>query len=427
MHKPRALLIVLALVGALEARAQTAIPPDYALPAGSVDTTKPGFRVHPYATTTTHGGNLAWSFGQLAGAYGPNIADNLTGADAQGNLLVPTVVNWNITAGGTVDTFPGADPMPGLSTVNVNFTEDVATYIEFPAAGTYTMGVNSDDGFGVYTSKVTPKDSTTAIQLGAYDGTRGTGDTTFSFSVTAAGIYPFRLIYFQAGGGASVTWFSVMTNTTSTNFVMINDTSTPGALKAYSTAKVAPPYVGGFVHSPAGFAFTITDDVSALATNTLQVKLNGSAVPVTLSKSGAVTTATYSASPLFAPGVTNNVAVQFSDNATPPYQGTANFSFAEGAYAAMPASAALPATAVDTTKRGFVYRLNQIDSTTPGILAANVAHAEAQLCRIGHGCKRDALRQRGHSGDEPRGDLPDQRGKLLLRHDGRTRCFYERQ
>ena len=43
---------------------------------------------------------------------------------------------------------------------------------------------------------------------------------------------------------------------------MINDTSTPGALKAYAMAKIAPPYAGGFVHSPAGFAFTITDDAS---------------------------------------------------------------------------------------------------------------------------------------------------------------------
>src|SRR6478752_4573708 len=106
MHKPRVVLLVLALVGALQARAQTAIPPDYAMPAGSVDTTKPGFQVRPYATTATHGGNLAWSFGQLSGAYGPNIADNLTGTNAQGYLTVPTVVNWNITAGGTVDSFP---------------------------------------------------------------------------------------------------------------------------------------------------------------------------------------------------------------------------------------------------------------------------------------------------------------------------------
>src|SRR5438105_2702644 len=84
-------LIGTALCGAWCSQAQTAIPPSYAMPAGSVDTTKAGFRVRPYQTDAAHGGTLSWSEDQLVGAHGPNIAD-LTGADSQGYLTISTVV-----------------------------------------------------------------------------------------------------------------------------------------------------------------------------------------------------------------------------------------------------------------------------------------------------------------------------------------------
>jgi hypothetical protein len=378
----RTIFALTVLWGAVSSQAQTAIPPNYAMPAGSVDTTKPGFRVRPYQTTATHGGSLAWSEAQLAGMEGPNIAD-LTGVDAQGYLTVPTVVNWNISAGSSVDNFAGADAMPGIgSNGTVNFTEEVLTYIEFPAAGSYTMGVNSDDGFGVAAALLNPKDSFNAIEVGKYDNTRGSGDSLFSVSVSQAGIYPFRMVYFQVGGGANVSWFTVLTNSTSTNNVLINDLSTAGALKAYASAKVAPPFVGGFVHSPAGFTFTITDDATALLPSSLQVKFNGANATVTTNKIGSVTTVSYAAPALLPAGVTNTVAVQFTDNAQPPHNGSATFTFAESAYAALPPEAALPSTGVDTTQRGFLYRIHQIDSATSGVLAANIAHAEAQLAGL---------------------------------------------
>ncbi len=376
----RAVLLVLALAGTLGVRAQTAIPANYAMPAGSVDTTQPGFRVRPYQTDASHAGTLVWSEEQLAGLHGANTAD-LTGASADGYLTVPTVVNWNISSGSVVDTFAPADAMPGIGSSTVNFTEEVLTYIEFPAAGTYTMGVNSDDGFGVTTSLLNPKDQGSAISVGKFDGTRGSGDTIFSMNVAAPGIYPFRMVYFQAGGGANVSWFTVVTNSSATNQILINDLSTPGALKAYAVAKIAPPYASKFVHSPAGFTFIVNDDATALDLASLQVKLNNSVVPVTSLKSGAITTVSFAAPTLFAPGVTNIVSVQFKDNGTPPTSGSASFTFTEPSYVALPPSAAVPASAVDTTQRGFIYRISQFDSAS-GVLAANVAHAEAQLAGL---------------------------------------------
>jgi len=377
-----AIAILTGLAGVNSPQAQTVIPPGNAMPTGSVDTTKPGFRVRPYQTDASQGGNLAWTEDQLSGLYGPNTAD-LSGADASGYYTVDSVVNWNGTAGGTVDTFPGADAFPGGVTGS-NYTEEALTYIEFPEAGTYTMGVNSDDGFGVWATGINPKDrlSSNAYAVGQYDSTRGSGDTLFQLSIAKAGIYPFRLVYFQAGGGANVSWFSVITNSDSTNYVLINDLSTPGALKSYSTAKIAPPFASSFVHSPAGFTITIQDDATALVASSLKVTLNGANLTVATSKSGNVTTVAYTAATLIPPGVTNLVSVQFTDSAQPANNGSASFTFVEPAYAAMPVSAMLPASAVDTTQRGFLYRMHQIDSSASGVLAANVAHAEAQLAGL---------------------------------------------
>jgi len=372
-----------ALVACLSVAAQsvTVLPPSYAMPSGTVNTNQPGFHVRPYQTTTSSGGNLTWTEAQLNGVYGPNLAD-LSGADANGYYTVSTVVNWNIS-GGAVDTFAPGDPFPGIGAGStINFSEEVLTYIAFPTNGTYTMGVNSDDGFGVTASVLNPKDPATGISLGKLDGTRGSADTLFQFSISQPGIYPFRLLYLQAGGGANVSWFSVFSDSLSTNFVLLNDQSTPGALNTYASASIAPPYATAFAYNPAGFAFVIKDDVTALDPSSLKVSLNGTAVTVTTSKSGSATTVTYSAPVLLAQHSTNQVAAQFADNASTPHSLSAAFSFIVPSYTAMPPEIALPASAVDKTKSGFLFRIHQIDNSTYNVLPANVAHAEAQLAGL---------------------------------------------
>src|SRR5205814_506966 len=61
---------------------------------------------------------------------------------------------------------------------------------------------------------------------------------------------------------------------------------------------------------------------------------------------------------------------------------SATFSYVEPPYTTIPTGIALAATAVDTNQRGFLYRIHQIDSTANGVLAANIAHAEAQLAGL---------------------------------------------
>jgi hypothetical protein len=381
MKRRLLLQLALAAVTAFGAAAQTVtvIPADYAMPAGSVDTNQPGFMVRPYQTTAANGDSLAWTEGQLAGVYGPNLCD-LIGADANGYYTVSTVVNWNSSVGNVTDNFAPADAFPDNCTGNY-FSMEVLTYVQFPTAGTYTLGVNADDGFGLVAPPLNPKGVAGALVVG-HNTSKDQGDTLFNVSVSEAGIYPFCLVYWNDTGGAGVSWFSVVTNSTSTNYVLINDQTTPGALNAYAAANIAPPYISSFADSPAGFSFAITDDQSALAAGTLQVQLNGATVAVTTAKSGTVTTVSYASPTLIPAGVTNTLAVQFSDNAKPANPVSAAFTFVESPYAALPSEAALPSTAVDTTQRGFLYRTHQIDSSTYGTLAANIAHAEAQLAGL---------------------------------------------
>ncbi len=65
-------------------------------------------------------------------------------------------------------------------------------------------------------SGVNPSDWTTSQILGEFSGGRGSADTTFSFYVPAAGIYPVRMFWengngsASGGNGANCEWFVVV-------------------------------------------------------------------------------------------------------------------------------------------------------------------------------------------------------------------------
>jgi hypothetical protein len=73
--------------------------------------------------------------------------------------------------------------------------------------------------------------------LGQFNAGRGSSDTLFYFSVQQPGVYLFRLVYFEGGGGASVEWFTVNPNGTR---ALVNGTQT-GALKSFLRRTVAEP------------------------------------------------------------------------------------------------------------------------------------------------------------------------------------------
>jgi len=115
----------------------------------------PGFRIKSYEK----GGDTAiingWRYmvtmanQALAGYYPDNFAD-LTAFTHDGFYWEPGVINYSGSGdagniGGDLP-FPG---IPGIDGLTGGTAMEVLTFLEFPAAGFYTMGVNSDDGFRV--------------------------------------------------------------------------------------------------------------------------------------------------------------------------------------------------------------------------------------------------------------------------------------
>lgn len=205
-----------------------------------------GFKVRVYQIPTELTPSELFAEAVLEGGEGDNLAD-LTIADETGVFVEPSIT-------GTIDydansapiglsTFPG---IPGLSDSKENFVAEITALIEFPSAGFYQMGVRSDDGF-VVTSE--------GEVLGAFHGEREPADSIFGFVVPQAGVYPFRLLYYQATGGAKVRWFSV---TPSGQQILINQPENENALRAFRTRE------GGTTVAP---RITVTHSGSALTLN----------------------------------------------------------------------------------------------------------------------------------------------------------------
>ena len=99
-------------------------------------------------------------------------------------------------------------------------------------AGAHTLGVNSDDGFRV-TAGANPADNT--LEFDRYDGGRGDSSVApqnlFDFIVETPGLYPFRIVWFQGTGDASVELYSYDRNTE--HATLVNDSDAAGAIKAF--------------------------------------------------------------------------------------------------------------------------------------------------------------------------------------------------
>jgi hypothetical protein len=60
------------------------------------------------------------------------------------------VINWTLLAGGAVGNFPNDLPFPGIpgnTGSEDSFVLEVETYLRFPSAGYYEMGINNEDQF----------------------------------------------------------------------------------------------------------------------------------------------------------------------------------------------------------------------------------------------------------------------------------------
>lgn len=140
-----------------------------ASPIGSGNDSEPGFRARIYQIESELGPDggtqtiptvLEFAESILAGVAGPNLANMFDAED--GVFSITDVINFEQT-GVENGAFPaGTTFIPGIPGSAVlgpddNITGEFITYIEFPEAGAYEMGVSSDDGFRVTPTDVPPE------------------------------------------------------------------------------------------------------------------------------------------------------------------------------------------------------------------------------------------------------------------------------
>jgi len=353
-----------------------------------VNTSLPGFRIMPWQSPTDDAilgepNAVHWVQEQLMGLHGANNAT--VGSDA-GYYDYRSIINFNInpaSSGGTDEgnfqtsngypdsLFPG---IPGANGLNGSTALEVLSFLQFNQPGIYHMGVNSDDGFAATEGK-NPRDRF-ALLLGEYDGGRGSSDTIFTFAVTNAGIYPFRLAYENGAGelpgnGANLEWFMVDTNGVK---ILVNDPSATNdtGVTAFYAGPAFPafvsqinPYISSGSAVPHKVLVQLTDGTTTVNGTSIQFNVDGSTTPApVITKTGLVTTATLSFNPPLAPGSSHTATLVWSDSAGTTQSNT--WPFTVESYVVADISQVVPASAVDTSQPGFVLHVAHIDYDNVG-------------------------------------------------------------
>jgi len=308
------------------------IPASAKAKPGSVSTTSNGFKAKVYQVVGPAPSSVATAERQLAGLVGDNIADL---SAATGGLFNLTTVNWDDDQAGA-GYFTTDDPIPGYpgttpdgSTAQDNIAIESTAYLELPA-GLVTLGVRSDDGFGVFIGG-DPRDATNPL-VGSVNGV---ADSTFSFVIEEAGIYGVRLVWYEVGGDAHCEFYSL---DASGNRILVNDRSTPGHIKAYrDRSGAAAPYISSVKPSPGesgvnpklDIEVLVTEDTTTLNPSSVALKVQDSTLTPTVTKSGKVTTIRYQ-HPGNVPSGTYPVTLSFADGAGNAVTTSWSFSTAPG-------------------------------------------------------------------------------------------------
>ncbi|MGQ9574013.1 MAG: Ig-like domain-containing protein, partial [Thermoguttaceae bacterium] len=196
----------------------------------------PGLRVPP-------GVNQATSF------YDPIAGGTISDlGEAEVVVANPSLQAWNLSENVSVFNYlntGGAGHYGNDRTVpGMTIGTDVNNYvvvgtgtIRIPAAGRYTFGVNSDDGFIVTIPGATFVWSTPGGANGFsgnsfwFNGGRGASDSLGQADFPAAGDYPFRVLWFEGTGGSAGEFFAAQGAYTSWNansFHLVGDTGAGG-------------------------------------------------------------------------------------------------------------------------------------------------------------------------------------------------------
>ncbi len=221
-------------------------------------------------------------------------ADNFDDATGHPNLRFPGIGADNDPDFEAAD--PDSDGIVGVWT----------TWIDLPAGQT-TMGVNSDDKFRL-TSGYTPNDR--QVVVGFQNGGGGAADNVFDIVTYEAGSYPFRLLWWEGRGGASVEWFTVQDGERH----LINDRENPNSRAAYQLGKGRPAIIDA---SPTGSAYATGIDLrieTGIGFTGLELQVDGAAVTPTVTEEGDFTLVSYDNGGIFTEG-DHSYTVSFTDAA----------------------------------------------------------------------------------------------------------------
>jgi len=306
------------------------VPAALALPASAVSTGNPGFQMRVSQISSQDiiqndgvvigslPGCVANAEAQLAGLLvdpmsGLPYAETATpGSLANGANPIPGVLNFSYT-GADQGNFTSLNGYPKLTIPGLAGSDENNLAVEFVgylrlSPGYYHFGINSADGFRV-TIGANPYDAF-ATQVGLYDVRSIPWDTAFDLNVSQDGYYPCRIVWFRESHLANnqgAAGFEFYTIASSGQKVLVNDTTTPGAVLAFQSGPAAAaPYVQyagptAFLSSYRGNDFglprvqvQIHDGASATVTPaSVKLSIDGSAVAATVTNYGGITTVSY--------------------------------------------------------------------------------------------------------------------------------------
>ncbi len=357
-----------------------------AIPAAQVDKSKTGFKmfVHQLAGDVFQNeASLLNIRDQLGGFLGENTAD-LAAADPDGAFLLNTpdnsLINFNnfyevVEKGGFNSTngfpdvaFPGTPGSGGIDWTADNLATDTTALIEFPKAGSYTLGVRAWDSFSVSIGdgQRSPKDLFSTV-LGDFDGD-APGNYLFSFYIPAPGFYPVRLIHNIGIKQGDLEFISA--DADGTNVKLVNAV---GGLKAYQPQGTWPAYVlkvtpavniTGFQDTPitdvlpnASVTAIIEDDGTTVSAANASLKVDGQGTS-TATKSGKRTTVTFNKAADFEPNSSHTATLVYTDSAGTTF--TNEWEFDIVSTFAADASLSYPPGSGDAAKRGFNVRVSKL-------------------------------------------------------------------
>lgn len=320
------------------------IPAHFAVSANDLDLSVPGFKIRTVQARVDAAlpPNLARAEAQIAGTLidpttgKPFVNEAKPGSNTDKTFHEPGVINYEKDANPSGNFLSNERHIPGLPGVEghtVNAAMEVLGYLELPA-GYHQFGVSSDDGFRVTFGEGDVRDAFSLI-LGQFEGNRSVGDTLFSALVESAGIYPFRLIWYQSGGGGSVEFYSVDSNG---KRILINDRADPSGLKAYAsrgTGALTQPYVESVDPRPDAtgvsrnpeISIVLKDGQTSVLASSIRLSLNGATVPALVEQTNGSTIVRFRPSTDLKDLSVYKISLIYMDNGSPAVTTKREWSF----------------------------------------------------------------------------------------------------